>query len=135
MSRVVKPVVLSLTLMILVAAPGLAETRKRTEMITYDSPSGAHVMDHLWVEVGPVPETRPARGESAVAVVLEDNSGRPVAGVVHQGKHTLAEICGATEAPVPLMNRQPVHVHIYSGPACGDVSLPTQGTATFTFTG
>jgi hypothetical protein len=129
-----KVVALALTIGTGVIAPASGAPRERTETVPYERSSGAHLMDTLWIEVTGVPEARPAAGETAVSIVLEDDSGRPVAATVHQGKHELGEICGATDVPLALVSRRPVHVHVYSGPGCLDVSAPTKGSITFTFT-
>jgi hypothetical protein len=93
-------------------------------------------MDVAWVEIaaGDLPTAQPLAREKSVSITLEDESGRPIAGVVHQGDRELGELCGQTEAPLTLEGREAVHVHIYSGPGCADVSVPTSGTVTFTFT-
>ena len=133
MNRAVKALVATFTLIVAVAAPASGEPSERTETLEYSSTSGTQLMDYFTVQVGPLPEIRPARGETAVSVVVEDASGRPVAAAVHQGDQDLGNICGATKGPVPLVSRKAVHVHVFSGAGCSDVSLPTQGTITFTF--
>lgn len=104
-------------------------------MVPYDRASGVHVMDLVWFEIltGELPQARPLAREKTVSITLTDDSGRPVAGVVHQGDAELGSICGQTEAPLHLVSRKPVHVHIYSGPGCADVSAPTTGNVRFTF--
>lgn len=129
----IKAVVASSALLILVAAPAAGGPRERTESVHYEVTSGMQVGDTLTLQVGQLPQARPAARERTVSIVLEDDSGRPVAGAVHQGDHELADICGATDAPVRFVTREPVHVHILTGPGCSDVSVPTQGTVTFTF--
>ena len=133
MGSAIRTFVSSFAVMALVAAPGLAASSERTETVAYEAPSGAHV-DTAWVEFSPTPEARPSAGERYVSIELEDESGRPVAAAVHQGNSDLGDVCGGTSAPIALVSRKPVHVHIYSGPGCTDVSVPTQGTVTFTFT-
>lgn len=133
MKRVTNALVPALAVIGLVVAPATGAPRERTETVAYEHGSGAHLMDTLSVQVSELPEARPAAGEKTVSIVLEDETGRPVAGAVHQGKNVLGEICGATEAPLQLVGRQPVHVHVYAGPGCTDVSVPTTGTVTFTF--
>lgn len=132
MNRGIRGIVLSTTLIALAAAPASGGPRERTEAVPYDSPA-AHAMDTVWVEVNGSPEASPAAGERLVSVILEDQSGRPVAGILHQGDRELGELCGATTRPVRLVSREPVHVHVYSGPGCSDISIATRGTATFTF--
>ncbi len=133
MSRVAKALVPALTLLVLATAPAAGGPRERTEIVPYDSPA-VHVLDVVWVEVSGAAEAMPARGEKRVSVVLQDDSGRPVAAVLHQGNRTLAEFCGAMDEPVRLVTREAVHVHVYSGPGCSDMSVATKGTARFTFT-
>lgn len=135
MKRTMKGLALATVATVVAVAPATGATRSRTETVAYESTSGAHVMDTVWVEVasdGP-PEARPLAKERTVSIALEDESGRPIAGVAHQGDAELGDFCGTTEAPLTLVNRKPVHVHVYSGPGCADVSLPTTGTVTFTF--
>lgn len=118
-----------------VVAPATGAPRSRVETVAYERPSGANVGDSLWVEVanGNTLEATPMGREKTVSITLEDESGRPVAGVVHQGEEELGKFCGETEAPVTLAGRESVHVHLYSGPGCADVSMPTTGTVTFEF--
>lgn len=129
------PLVLALALVALAVAPAAGARSPRTEMVTYDSGSGIHVMDYVWFEFAGTPEAQPLAGERTVAIEITDESGRAVAGVVHQGDAELGEICGRTEMPLRLVSRKWVHVHIYGGPApdCDGVSAPTTGTVTFTF--
>ena len=131
MNKAIKAAVVSIA-MILAAAPATGSPRERTETVPYETP-GTHFMDAVWVEVGPTSEAVPMPGERTVSVVLQDESGRPVAAALHQGDHDLGVFCGETGKPVRLVNRKPVHVHVYNGPGCSDVSVATQGTATFTF--
>lgn len=135
MNRTMKGLALATVATVVAVAPAAGASRSRTETVAYERTSGAHLEDQVWVEVaaGDLPEARPLARERSVSITLEDDSGRPIAGVVHQGEEELGEICGATEAPIALVNREPVHVHLYSGPGCADVSLPTAGTVTFTF--
>lgn len=132
MRRSSRALIPSVALLVLVAAPAAGGGSERTTTVPYDTPA-VLVGDALTVEINGVPEAAPARGEKTVSVVLEDESGRPVAGVIHQGDADLGDFCGATEQPVRLVSRKPVHVHVYSGPGCSDVSVATQGTAAFTF--
>lgn len=136
MSRITKGLALATIAATVVVAPASSAPRARTETVPYERASGLHLMDVAWIEIatGDLPEARPLAREKTVSITLEDESGRPIAGVVHQGEHELGEICGATEAPLALVNREAVHVHVYSGPGCADVSMPTTGTVTFTFT-
>ncbi|MDQ3951588.1 MAG: hypothetical protein M3279_01295 [Actinomycetota bacterium] len=134
MNRLRKIAILASALIVAALAPAGGAESERREMIAYDSGSGVHVMDVVWIEVAGVPESRPLAGERKVSIEIADESGRPVAGVVHQGGADLGEICGQTEAPLRLVSRKSVHVHIYAGPACEGVSAPTSGTVTFTFT-
>lgn len=139
MNRVIKGLVLAAALTAAVVGPATGGPRgDRTEMVTYERPSGIHVMDIAWIEIAggvdALPESRPLAGEKKVSIAIMDESGRPVAGVVHQGDADLGDICGQTDSPLQLVSRKPVHVHIYSGPGCADVSAPTSGTVRFTFT-
>ena len=134
MNRLRKIAILASALIVVALAPAGGAESERREMVPYDSGSGIHLMDVVWVEVAGVPESRPLAGEKKVSIEITDESGRPVAGVVHQGGADLGEICGQTEAPLRLVSRKSVHVHIYSGPGCEGVSAPTSGTVTFTFT-
>ena len=133
MTRATKSVALATTLLLLSIAPAAGGPRQRTENVPYDTPAG-NVMDTLWVEVSGAPEASPLAREKFVSVTLQDDSGRPVAAMLHQGDEELGAFCGSTEEPVRLANREPVHVHIFTGPGCSDVSTATKGTATFTFT-
>ncbi|MFN2587652.1 MAG: hypothetical protein ABR613_06010 [Actinomycetota bacterium] len=132
MNRWTRVVVPSVAFLVLLATPAPGAPRERTETVPYDTP-GAHVLDVAWVEVNGAPEAMPQRGEKTVSVALQDDSGRPVAAVLHQGDAELAEFCGEMAEPVRLVGRKAVHVHVYSGPGCSDVSIATQGTAAFTF--
>lgn len=134
MKRISTGLVLATVMAVVVTAPAGA-ARSRTETVAYERASGVHVADTMWIEIaaGELPEARPLAREKTVSITLEDDSGRPIAGVVHQGEQELGTICGATETPLALVNRQAVHVHVYSGAGCADVSVPTAGTVTFTF--
>lgn len=135
MNRTMKGLALATIVTAVAVAPASGAPRSRTETVAYERTSGAHLADVVWVEVaaGDLPEATPLARERSVSITLEDDSGRAVAGVVHQGDHELGEICGATDAPIALVSREPVHVHLYAGPGCADVSVPTAGTITFTF--
>lgn len=120
---------------VVAVAPATGAPRTRTETVAYERASGAHLSELVWVNVafGEMPEATPMAREKTVAITLEDDSGRPIAGVAHQGDEELGAFCGQTEAPATLVSREPVHVHIYSGEGCTDVSVPTAGTVTFEF--
>lgn len=135
MNRRTKTLVLSFALVVAVAAPAGGAARQRTETVAYERASGVHLLDVAWIEVaaGDLPQARPLAREKTVSVTITDDSGRPVAGVVHQGDAELGSVCGQTERPLPLVSREPVHVHVYSGPGCADVSTPTTGSVEFTF--
>lgn len=135
MNRATKAVVLSLACASALAAPAAGGPRERVETATYERPAGIHLLDVAWVEVaaGELPQATPMAREKTVSIVVEDDSGNPVAAAVHQGKSELGTICGASESPLTLVNRQPVHVHVYSGEGCSGASIATQGTVTFTF--
>ena len=135
MNRHRKVAILTSALIVVALAPAWGARSERTEMVSYDRGSGIHLMDVVWIEVSGVPASRPLAGERKVSIEIADQSGRPVAGVVHQGGADLGEICGQTEAPLRLVSRKSVHVHIYAGPGCDGVSVPTTGTVTFTFAG
>lgn len=132
MKRIFKGLILAVTLLTVAAVPVHGAPRERTETAPYEAPNFS-VMDTLWISIGSAPEARPLAAERTVGVSLTDDSGQPVGGVVHQGKYTLGELCGATEEPLRLMNQKPVHVHVFVGDACPGGSLPTKGTVTFTF--
>lgn len=136
MNRTRKGLALAIAVTVVAVAPATGAPRSRTETAPYERASGAHLMDAAWIEVaaGDLPAAQPLAREKSVSITLEDESGRPIAAVVHQGDHELGELCGQTEAPLTLSGREPVHVHVYSGPGCTDVSVPTSGTVTFTFT-
>lgn len=141
MDRVTKSLVVTAAVAVTVVvvallAPAAGAARARTESAAYERSSGVHVLDAAWVEVaaGDLPQATPLGREKNVSITITDDSGRPVAAVVHQGDHELGAFCGATEAPLPLASREPVHVHVYSGAGCADVSTPTAGTVEFTFT-
>lgn len=136
MNRGTKGLALASALIVAVVAPAAGAPRQRTETTAYDRPAGIHLVDAAWVELitAELPEARPQAREKFVSVTVTDDSGRPVAVVAHQGETELGAFCGQTEAPLPLASREPVHVHIYSGPGCSDVSTPTAGTVEFTFT-
>ena len=136
MNRMTKVLALATVVTLVAVAPAAGAPRSRTETAAYESASGVHLMDVAWMEVaaGELPSAQPLSREKFVSVTLEDESGRPVAGIVHQGDQELGDFCGATETPLALSGRKPVHVHVYSGAGCSDVTLPTAGTVTFTFT-
>lgn len=136
MKRVATGLVLASVLTLAAVAPAAGGPRARTETAPYERASGVHLMDVAWMEIaaGELPEAQPLARERSVSITIEDDSGRPVAGAVHQGEHELGDICGSTETPLALVNREPVHVHVYSGAGCSDVSAPTTGSVTFTFT-
>lgn len=136
MNRTMKALALAAVVTLVAVAPAAGGPRSRTETVAYETTSGAHLMDYVWVEIakGGPPQAQPLAREKSVSITLEDDSGRPIAGVVHQGDEELGEVCGATDAPLTLVTREPVHVHLYAGPGCSDVSVPTTGTVTFTFT-
>lgn len=136
MNRTMKGLALATVLTVVAVGPATGASRSRTETVAYERTSGAHLSDVVWAEVaaGDLPEATPRAREKSVSITLEDDSGRPIAGVVHQGEQELGDICGATDAPIALVSREPVHVHLYAGPGCADVSVPTAGTVTFTFT-
>lgn len=133
MRRPTKALIPALALFVVAAAPAAGGGSERTATVPYENPA-VLIGDAFTVQVNSAPEAAPARGEKTVSVVLEDEIGRPVAGLLHQGDHDLGDFCGATARPIPLVNRKPVHVHVYSGPGCSDVSVATRGTAAFTFT-
>jgi hypothetical protein len=135
-NQTMKSMVLASVLSAVVAAPAGGAPRERTQSVTYERASGIHLMDVAWVEVaaGELPEARPLAREKKVSVSITDDSGRPVGAVVHQGEHELGRVCGQSDAPLQLASREPVHVHVYSGPGCDDLSAPTTGTIEFTFT-
>jgi hypothetical protein len=132
MRRPIKALVPSVALLLTAIAPATGAPAERTVTAPYDTP-GAQLADVATVEINGVAEAAPVRGEKTVSVALQDDSGRPVAAVLHQGDEEIADFCGATTEPVRLVSRKPVHVHVYAGPGCSDVSVATQGTATFTF--
>lgn len=136
MNQLTKSMVLAAVVTAAVAAPAGSAPRERTENVAYERASGVHLMDAAWVEVaaGELPQATPRAREKAVSVAITDDSGRPVAAVVHQGDADLGAICGQSGAPLQLVSRQPVHVHVYTGPGCADASTPTTGTIEFTFT-
>ena len=136
MNRTVKGLALATVVTVGAVAPATGAPRSRTETAAYERASGAHLTDVAWLEIaaGDLPTAQPLAREKSVSITLEDESGRPIAAVVHQGDNELGELCGQTEAPLTLSGRAAVHVHVYSGPGCADVSLPTSGTVTFTFT-
>lgn len=136
MSRTRKGLALASIAAVVAIAPAAGAARSRTQTVPYERASGLHLMDVAWVEIasGDLPQATPLAREKYVSITLEDDSGRPIAGAVHQGEHELGDVCGATDAPLALVNREPVHVHVYSGPGCADVSMPTTGAVTFTFT-
>lgn len=77
---------------------------------------------------------KPQSGERFVTVVIADAAGQPVLAEVHQGQKDLTgDFCGETGEAVMLDGRGRLHVHLYAGPGCDGVSLPTQGTITFSF--
>ena len=133
MRRPTKALVPSLALLALAIAPATGAPSERSVTVPYDNPS-VQIADALSVEVTGIEEAMPARGERMVSVALQDDTGRPVAAVLHQGNEEIARFCGAMEQPVRLVSRKAVHVHVYTGPGCSDVSIATQGSATFTFT-
>lgn len=120
---------------VVAVAPAAGAPRTRTETVAYERASGAHLSEDVSVDVaaGEMPEAAPMAREKTVSITLEDDSGRPIAGVAHQGDEELGAFCGQTEAPLTLVSRKPVHVHVYSGEGCSDVSVPTAGTVAFTF--
>lgn len=132
MNRIVKAVVPAVTLLAVAAAPVHGGPSQRTVTAPYEAPNFA-IMDSFYVQIGSAPEARPLASEKTVSVALTDDTGRPVSGVVHQGKYSLGELCGETEQPLRLMNQKPVHVHVYLGDGCSGGSVPTKGTVTFTF--
>lgn len=135
MNRTMKGLALATIVTVVAVAPATGAPRSRTETVAYERASGAHLMNVAWVEIaaGDLPAAQPLAREKTVSITLEDDSGRPIAGVVHQGDRELGEFCGQTEAPLTLAGREAVHVHVYSGPGCADVSVPTAGTVIFTF--
>ena len=135
MNRIGKGLALSTVVTLVAIGPATGATRTRTETVAYERASGAHLDQKVWVEIaaGDLPEAQPLAREKSVSITLEDESGRPIAGVVHQGDEQLGELCGSTDAPLALVSRKPVHVHVFSGEGCTDVSVPTSGTVTFTF--
>lgn len=135
MKRSITGLVLALVVAGLVA-PASGAPRQRVESVAYERASGIHLLDVAWIEVdaGELPQAAPLTKEKLVSVSITDDSGRPVGAAVHQGDAELGTICGQTETPLMLVSRKPVHVHIFSGPGCDDVSAPTTGTVEFTFT-
>lgn len=136
MNRMTKGLLLASVIAAGALAPAAAAPRERTEMIPYERGSGIYFADVVTANftLGDLPQAQPMRGEKAVSVAITDDSGRPVAALVHQGDAELGMICGQTDSPLQLVSRKPVHVHIYAGPGCSDVSTPTQGAVEFTFT-
>lgn len=135
MNRLVKALVPAAVLIGSAVAPAAGAPRQRVETAAYERASGVHLMDVVWIEIaaGELPEARPLGREKTVSITIADDSGRPVAADVHQGEEVLGSICGQTESPLTLVSREPVHLHVYSGAGCSDVSTPTQGTIEFTF--
>lgn len=77
---------------------------------------------------------KPQTGERFVSVSIEDAAGQPVLAELHQGNTDLTNrFCGETPEPVKLYRTAALHVHLYAGADCDGVSLPTQGTITFSF--
>lgn len=80
--------------------------------------------------------------ERFVHAMVEDASGRPIAGEVVQlgdpGSPPVVSraFCGKTERPVKVWPGRPVHVYLYYGRGCGGevLSAPTRGTVTAVFT-
>ena len=136
MKRTKKGLALAAVVTLVAVAPAAGAPRSRTETVAYERPTGAYLAETVLVDLafGPMPEAAPQAREKTVSITLEDDSGRPVAGVAHQGDEELGAFCGHTETPLALVNRKPVHVHVYSGEGCADVTLPTTGSVTFTFT-
>lgn len=135
MNRMTKGLALATVVTVVAVAPVAGAPRSRTETAAYERASGIHLMDVVWFEVaaGELPQAQPLAREKTVSITIEDDSGRPVAVEVHQGEEVLADVCGSTDAPLKLVNREPVHVHVYSGAGCSDVTAPTTGSVTFTF--
>ena len=135
MKRRTKGLALAAVVTLVAVAPATGAPRSRTETVAYERASGAYLAETVLVNLslGPMPEAAPQAREKTVAITLEDDSGRPVAGMVHQGEEELGTFCGQTETPLTLVSRKPVHVHVYSGEGCADVTLPTTGSVTFTF--
>lgn len=116
--------------------PASGAPRQRVESVAYERSAGIRASEVVSINVafGDTPQAAPLAREKKVSITIVDDSGRPVAAAVHQGEAELAMICGETEAPLTLVSRRPVHLHIYSGPGCDDVSTPTAGTVEFAFT-
>lgn len=117
-------------------APASGAPRQRVESVAYENATGVWASEVVLVNVsfGDMPQAAPMAKEKHVSVSITDDSGRPVIAAVHQGEAELGMICGQSDAPLALVSRKPVHLHIYSGPGCGDVSTPTSGTVEFAFT-
>ena len=126
------------------AVPGSAAPKKRSarvERARYNFTEGTIGADgargHMWIG-GARFEVRP--GDRTVGVVITDQTGLPVPGMVMQdvdGDH-MADVehrfCGATEAPVAVRAKTEVIVEVAAG-TCGDrpVSTGTTGTIEATF--
>lgn len=119
--------------LVLMALPVAAKPDAAREVtVQYQGPNTITGEDTYVSNTGPMAKPKP--GERFLEVTVTDVSGRPVLAEVHQGNRELGPaICGATDKPVKLQGRGAVHVHLYAGAGCGEPSVPTQGTITFTF--
>ena len=78
---------------------------------------------------------QPRTDERFVTVEVADQTGRPVMAAAHQANKELGQPFCGTSDPLRLVTRKPVHVHLFTGLGCGDISVPTEGTVTLTFEG
>lgn len=74
----------------------------------------------------------PEPGERQVSVVLEDETGLPVRGIVVQGE-AYERFCGETKEPFAITPDEAVQVRVYTGPCDGGVGVTTTGTVRATF--
>jgi hypothetical protein len=107
----------------------------RTVTVEYSGPNSfADPEGSAYASYGIFGEAKPRPGERFIRVEVTDESGRPVLAEVHQANRELGgSFCGATPNRLRLPTRRSVHVHLYLGPGCDDISAPTQGSITFTF--
>ncbi len=123
------------TLALVVVAPATAGP-PAGRSLSYDYQGGdgfALEGGAFYISDGDMFLARPRTGERFITVEVADQTGRPVLAAAHQGEIELGpRFCGTSER-LELATRKPVHVHLYTGPGCDGVSVPTEGTVTITF--
>jgi hypothetical protein len=128
-----KAIVAICVLMALSAVPAVAgQGDARIVSYEYSGPNSVELGENGSGSFGIYTVAKPRAGESSVSVEIVDESGRPVFAGLHQANRELGDFCGQSD-DLLLETKKALHVHLYMGEGCDDISTPTEGTITLTF--